>query len=74
MTTVPIHVSMLPCIYTLKIMLVIMSTKGNYTSLSKVFYLSTDARKNCFKRSIKTYIKIASTCFGVIIIIMERTI
>jgi hypothetical protein len=36
--------------------------------------LSTDAEENCFKRSIKIYIKTAPTCFGVITIIRERTI
>jgi hypothetical protein len=34
----------------------------------------TDAQDNCFKRSIKIYIKLAPTCFGVITIIRERTI
>jgi hypothetical protein len=34
----------------------------------------TDAQENCFKRSIKIYIKTAATCFGVITIIRERTI
>jgi hypothetical protein len=41
--------------------------------LSKFFSL-TDAQENCFKRSIKIYIKTAPTCFGVIAIIRERTI
>ena len=36
--------------------------------------LPTDAQENCFKRSIKIYIKTAPTCFGVITIIRERTI
>jgi len=36
--------------------------------------LPTDAHENCFKRSIKIYIKTAQTCFGVITIIRERTI
>jgi hypothetical protein len=36
--------------------------------------LPTDAQENCFKRSIKVYIKTAPTCFGVITIIRERTI
>jgi len=36
--------------------------------------LPTDSQENCFKRSIKTYIKTAATCFGVITIIRERTI
>jgi len=34
----------------------------------------TDAKENCFKRSIKIYIKTAPTCFTVITIIRERTI
>jgi len=34
----------------------------------------TDAQENCFKRSIKIYIKTAPTCFGVITIIREHTI
>jgi hypothetical protein len=36
--------------------------------------LPTDAQKNCFKRSIKIYIKIAPTCFVVITIIRQRTV
>jgi len=36
--------------------------------------LPTDAQENCFKRSIKIYIKTAPTCFGIITIIRERTI
>jgi len=36
--------------------------------------LPTDAQENCFKRSIKIYIKTAPTCFGVITIISEFTI
>jgi len=36
--------------------------------------LLTDAQENCFIRSIKIYIKTTPTCFGVIIIIRERTI
>ena len=37
--------------------------------------LATDTQENCFHRNIKIYIKIkiASTCFGVITIIRERT-
>jgi hypothetical protein len=31
--------------------------------------LPTDAQENCFKRSIKIYIKTAPTCFGIITII-----
>ena len=38
------------------------------------FLLPTDAQENCFKRSIKIYIKTAATCFGVITIIRERTV
>jgi hypothetical protein len=34
----------------------------------------TDSQENCFKKSIKVYIKTAQTCFGVITIIRERTI
>jgi hypothetical protein len=34
----------------------------------------TDAQENCFKKSIKIYIKTAPACFGVITIIRERTI
>ena len=34
--------------------------------------LPTDAPENCFKRSIKIYIKTAPTCFGVITIIRGR--
>jgi len=33
----------------------------------------TDAQENCFKSSIKIYIKTAPTYFGVITIIRERT-
>jgi len=36
--------------------------------------LPTDAQENCFKRSIKIYIKAAPTCFNVITINRERTI
>jgi len=36
--------------------------------------LPTHTQENCFKRSIKIYIKTAPTCFGVITIIRERTI
>jgi hypothetical protein len=36
--------------------------------------LPTDAQENCFKRSIKIYIKAAPTFFGVITTIRERTI
>jgi len=35
--------------------------------------LPTDAQENCFKMSIKIYIKTVPTCFGVITIIRERT-
>ena len=34
----------------------------------------TDAQENCFKRSIKIYIKTAPTCFGVITTIRDGTI
>jgi hypothetical protein len=34
----------------------------------------TDAQENCSNRSIKIYMKIAPTCFGVITIIRECTI
>jgi hypothetical protein len=34
--------------------------------------LPIDAQENCFKRSIKIYIKTGLTCFGVITIIRER--
>jgi hypothetical protein len=40
----------------------------------KVFYLSTDAPENCFKKNIKIYIKTAPTCFSAITIIRERII
>jgi len=33
------------------------------------FALPTDAQKKCFTRSIKIYIRTATTCFGVITII-----
>jgi hypothetical protein len=33
--------------------------------------LPTDAQENCFKTSIKIYIKTAPTCFGVITIIRD---
>ena len=36
--------------------------------------LPTDAQENCFKRSIKIYMKTTPTCFGIITIIRERTI
>jgi hypothetical protein len=36
--------------------------------------LSTDAQKNCFKRSNKIYVKTAPTCFSVITIIREHTV
>jgi len=48
-------------------------THTEYIILNKVL-LPTDAQENFFKRSIKIYIKTASTCFGVITIIRERTI
>ena len=42
------------------------------------FYLPPDVQLNCLKNNFKIYIKIdikiAPTCFGVIIIIRERTI
>jgi len=41
---------------------------------SKFIFSPTDAQANCFKRSIKIYIKTAPTCVGVITIIRERTI
>ena len=44
-----------------------------HLDIIKVFSL-TDAQENCFKGSIKIYIKTAPTCFGVITIIRERTI
>jgi len=37
------------------------------------FLLPTDAQENCFKKSIKIYMKTAPTCFGVITIIWELT-
>jgi hypothetical protein len=40
----------------------------------KAFYLQTDTQEICFKRNIKIYIKNASICFGLIIIIRERAI
>ena len=42
-------------------------------TLSKYFYLPTDAQGNCFKKNIKIYIKTALTCFGLITIIKEHT-
>jgi putative transposon-encoded protein len=39
----------------------------------KVFYLSTDAKENCFKKNIKIYFERVSTCFGAITIIREGT-
>jgi hypothetical protein len=36
--------------------------------------LPTDVKENCFKRSIKIYMKTTPTCFGVITIIRERTV
>ena len=46
--------------------------------LSKCICLPTDAQLNClrnnFKIYIKIYIKTATTCFGVITIIRQRTI
>jgi len=44
-----------------------------YILILSKFYLPTDAQENCFKRSIKIYIKTAPTCFGVITIVRERT-
>ena len=45
-----------------------------YVYIIKVL-LPTDVQQNCFKRSIKIYIKRkAPTCFGVTTIIRERTI
>jgi hypothetical protein len=41
-------------------------------TIIKVFYLPTDAQQNCFKKSIKIYIKTAPTYFGAITIIRER--
>jgi len=40
----------------------------------KVFDVLTDAQENWFKRSIKIYIKIAPTYFGLITITGKRTI
>jgi hypothetical protein len=37
------------------------------------FYLPTDTQVNCLKNNFKIYIKTATTCFGVIAIITERT-
>jgi hypothetical protein len=37
-------------------------------------FTPSDVQENCFKRSIKIYIKTVPTCFGVITIIRERTI
>jgi len=34
----------------------------------------TDAQENCFKRSIKFYIKTAPTCFGAITIIINVSV
>jgi hypothetical protein len=48
-------------------------TKVNRNNLIK-FLLPTNVQENCFKRSIKIYIKTAPTCIGVITIIRERTI
>jgi hypothetical protein len=44
-----------------------------HPDIMKVFP-PTDAQENCFKRSIKFYIKTAPTGFGVITIIRERSI
>jgi len=49
------------------------NVRSDICALIKVL-LPTDAQENCFKRSIKIYIKIAPTCFVVITIIRERTI
>jgi hypothetical protein len=46
---------------------------NNHVSLMKDFS-PTDEQENCFKRSIKIYIKTAPTCFGTITIISERII
>jgi hypothetical protein len=40
----------------------------------RVFHLPTDAQESCFKKNIKIYIKTATTCFGLIIIIIRERI
>jgi hypothetical protein len=45
-----------------------------HLDIIKIFYLPTDAQKNCFKRNIKIYIETAPTCFSAITIISERLI
>jgi len=40
----------------------------------KVFYFPNYAQENCFKKSIKIYIKTAATYFGSITIIRKRII
>jgi hypothetical protein len=47
---------------------------GERIKIVQIILLPTVAQENCFKRSIKIYIKTAPTCFGAITIIRERTI
>jgi len=42
------------------------------TTYYQSLLLPTDAQENCFKGSIKIYIKTVPTCFGVITIIREQ--
>jgi hypothetical protein len=45
-----------------------------HLDIIKVFYLPVAAQENCFKRNTNIYIENAPTRFGLITIIMERTI
>jgi hypothetical protein len=45
-----------------------------HLDIIKVFYLPTDAKENCSKKSITIYIKTAATCFGAITVIRERIV
>jgi len=53
---------------------VLISRDQKHWEKGQKFLLPTDTQENCFKRSIKIYIKTAPACFGVITIIRERTI
>jgi hypothetical protein len=54
-------------------MIFFVHSRTAHIDINKVL-LPTDVQENCFKKGIKTYIKTARTCFGVITIIRERTI
>jgi len=50
------------------------SNTRNWKVITFKVLLPTDAQENCFKGSIKIYIKTAPACFGIITVVRERTI